>query len=135
MRRNRRNGRTPKTVRANLGEITIDTPRDRNGTFEPLLIPKHQRQVTGFEEKIIALYAKGMSTRDIQEILQDLYGVEVSATLISDATAAIDAEVSALAFAAAGRRSGQSSSSTALWSMCATPTAASARTRSTWPWA
>jgi putative transposase len=94
-RRNRRNGRTSKTVRANLGEITIDTPRDRNGTFEPLLIPKHQRQVTGFEEKIIALYAKGMSTRDIQEILQDMYGVEVSATLISDATAAIDAEVTA----------------------------------------
>ena len=94
-RRNRRNGRTPKTVRADLGEITIATPRDREGTFEPLLIPKHQRQVTGFEEKILALYAKGMSTRDIQEILQDLYGVEVSATLISDATAAIDAEVSA----------------------------------------
>jgi transposase-like protein len=94
-RRNRRNGRTPKTVRADLGEITIATPRDRNGTFEPLLIPKHQRQVTGFEEKIIALYAKGMSTRDIQEILQEMYGVAVSATLISDATAAIDAEVTA----------------------------------------
>jgi transposase-like protein len=94
-RRNRRNGRTPKTVRADLGEITIATPRDREGTFEPLLVPKHQRQVSGFEAKILALYAKGMSTRDIQEILQDLYGVEVSATLISDATAAIDAEVSA----------------------------------------
>lgn len=94
-RRNRRNGRTPKTVRANLGEITIATPRDRDGTFEPLLVPKYQRQVSGFEEKILALYAKGMSTRDIHEILQDLYGVEVSATLISDATAAIDAEVTA----------------------------------------
>jgi putative transposase len=94
-RRNRRNGRTPKTVRADLGEITLETPRDRDGTFEPLLIPKHQRQVTGFEDKILALYAKGMSTRDIQDILQDLYGVEVSAALISDATAAIDGEVSA----------------------------------------
>jgi transposase-like protein len=94
-RRNRKNGHSAKTVRADLGELTIATPRDRNGTFEPLLIPKHQRQVTGFEEKILALYAKGLSTRDIQEILQELYGVEVSATLISDATAAIDAEVTA----------------------------------------
>jgi len=80
-RRNRKNGHSAKTVRADLGELTIATPRDRNGTFEPLLIPKHQRQVTGFEEKILALYAKGLSTRDIQEILQELYGVEVSATL------------------------------------------------------
>lgn len=94
-RRNRRNGHSPKTVRADLGEIRLATPRDRNGTFEPLLVPKHQRQVTGFDQKILTLYAKGMSTRDIQEILQELYGVEVSATLISDATAAIDAEVSA----------------------------------------
>jgi transposase-like protein len=93
--RNRRNGHSPKTVRADLGELTLATPRDRNGTFEPLLIPKHQRQVCGFEQKILALYAKGMSTRDIQEILQELYGVEVSAMLVSDATAAIDAEVSA----------------------------------------
>lgn len=91
---NRRNGRSKKTVRADLGELTIATPRDRNGTFEPLLIPKHQRKVTGFDDKIVALYAKGMTTRDIQDILQQLYGVEVSATLISDATAAIDAEVS-----------------------------------------
>jgi putative transposase len=91
--RNRRNGHSSKTVRADLGEITLATPRDREGTFEPLLVPKHQRQVTGFDEKILALYAKGMSTRDIQEILQDLYGVEVSTTLISDATAAIDTEV------------------------------------------
>jgi putative transposase len=94
-RRNRRNGHSSKTVRADLGEITLATPRDREGTFEPLLVPKHQRQVTGFDQKIVALYAKGMSTRDIQEILQELYGVEVSATLISDATAAIDLEVSA----------------------------------------
>src|SRR3990172_13087977 len=92
-RRNRRNGHSSKTVRADLGEIKLATPRDRNGTFEPLLVRKHQRQVTGFDQKILTLYAKGMSTRDIQEILQELYGVEVSATLISDATAAIDAEV------------------------------------------
>jgi transposase-like protein len=92
-RRNRKNGHSKKTVRADLGELTIATPRDRNGTFEPLLIPKQQRQVSGFQEKILALYDKGMSTRDIQLILQELCGVEVSATLISDATAAIDAEV------------------------------------------
>ena len=78
-----------------MGEVTLATPRDRLGTFEPLLIPKHQRRITGFDEKIIALFAKGLSTRDIQEILEDLYGVEVSATLISEATSAIDEEVTA----------------------------------------
>lgn len=91
--RNRRNGRSKKTVQGDMGEVTLATPRDRLGTFEPLLIPKHQRRIPGFDEKIIALFAKGLSTRDIQEILEDLYGVEVSATLISEATAAIDDEV------------------------------------------
>jgi transposase-like protein len=75
--------------------VTIATPRDRNGTFEPQLIGKHQRRVPGFDEKILALYAKGMTTRDIQEIVQDLYGVEVSPTLISEITADLDAEVTA----------------------------------------
>jgi transposase-like protein len=92
---NRRNGRSQKTVQGDLGELTIETPRDRNGTFEPKLIGKHQRRVPGFDEKILALYAKGMTTRDIQEIVQELYGVEVSATLISEITADLDAEVSA----------------------------------------
>lgn len=92
---NRRNGHSPKTVQGNLGEITLATPRDRDGTFEPQLIPKHQRRVPGFDEKILALYAKGMTTRDIQEIVQDLYGVEVSATLVSEITADLDAEVTA----------------------------------------
>jgi putative transposase len=77
---NRRNGRSRKTVQGDLGELTITTPRDRNGTFEPQLIGKHQRRLPGFDEKILALYAKGMTTRDIQEIVQELYGVEVSAT-------------------------------------------------------
>ena len=90
---NRRNGRSQKTVQGDLGELTIETPRDRNGTFEPQLIGKHQRRVPGFDEKILALYAKGMTTRDIQEIVQELYGVEVSATLISEITADLDAEV------------------------------------------
>ena len=92
---NRRNGRSKKTVQGNLGEVTISTPRDRDGTFEPQLIGKHQRRVPGFDEKILALYAKGMTTRDIQEIVQELYGVEVSATLISEITEDLDAEVTA----------------------------------------
>jgi transposase-like protein len=92
---NRKNGHSRKTVQGDLGELTLDTPRDRNGTFEPLLIPKHQRRVPGFDEKIMALYAKGMTTRDIQEIVQELYGVEVSPTLVSEITADLDAEVTA----------------------------------------
>jgi len=94
-RRNRRNGRSSKTLRSEVGELTISTPRDRNGTFEPLLVPKHQRRLAGFDEKILALYAKGMSTRDIQDILQQLYNVEVSPTLISSVTEAVDEEVTA----------------------------------------
>jgi putative transposase len=92
---NRRNGRSKKTVQGDLGELTLATPRDRDGTFEPQLIGKHQRRVPGFDEKILALYAKGMTTRDIQEIVQELYGVEVSATLVSEITADLDAEVTA----------------------------------------
>jgi putative transposase len=93
--KNRRNGHSQKTVRGELGEITLDTPRDRNGTFEPQLIPKHQRRLSGFDEKILALYAKGLTTRDIQDIVQELYGVEVSPTLVSEITADLDAEVTA----------------------------------------
>jgi putative transposase len=92
---NRRNGRSKKTVRNEAGDLTINTPRDRDGTFEPQLIEKYQRRVPGFDEKILALYAKGMTTRDIQEIVQELYGVEVSASLISEITADLDAEVGA----------------------------------------
>lgn len=92
---NRRNGRSQKTVQGDLGELTLATPRDRDGTFEPQLIGKHQRRVPGFDEKILALYAKGMTTRDIQEIVRELYNVEVSATLISEITADLDQEVTA----------------------------------------
>jgi transposase-like protein len=92
---NRRNGRSKKTVRSDTGDLTIATPRDRDGTFEPQLIEKHQRRVPGFDEKILALYAKGMTTRDIQDILHELYGVEVSPMLISEITADLDAEVGA----------------------------------------
>jgi putative transposase len=92
---NRRNGHSQKTVQGDLGELTLATPRDRDGTFEPQLIGKHQRRVPGFDEKILALYAKGMTTRDIQEIVRELYGVEISATLVSEITADLDAEATA----------------------------------------
>jgi putative transposase len=92
---NRRNGRSRKTVQGDMGELTLATPRDRDGTFEPQLIGKYQRRLEGFDEKILALYAKGMTTRDIQDIVRELYDVEVSATLVSDITADLDAEVTA----------------------------------------
>jgi transposase-like protein len=92
---NRRNGRSRKTIQGDQGELTIATPRDRHGTFQPQLIGKHQRRVPGFDEKILALYAKGMTTRDIQEVIRELYGVEISATLVSEITADLEAEVTA----------------------------------------
>lgn len=93
--KNRRNGHSPKTVCGELGEVTLDTPRDRDGTFAPQLIAKHQRRLSGFDDKILALYAKGMTTRDIQDVVKELYGVEVSPTLVSEITADLDAEVTA----------------------------------------
>jgi transposase-like protein len=93
--KNRRNGHSKKTVSGDMGEMTIKTPRDRNGTFEPQLIAKGQRRIEGFDQKILALYAKGMTTRDIQEIVKDLYGVEVSPSLVGEITADLDAEVTA----------------------------------------
>jgi transposase-like protein len=94
-RNNRRNGHSQKTVSGDMGEIRLQTPRDRDGSFEPQLIAKHQRRLSGFDEKILALYSKGMTTRDIQDIVQELYGVEVSATLVSEITADLDKEVTA----------------------------------------
>jgi putative transposase len=93
VRKNRRNGHSQKTVSGDMGDITLQTPRDRNGTFDPKLVGKHQRRLAGFDEKILALYAKGMTTRDIQEIVKQLYGVDVSPTLVSEITADLDREV------------------------------------------
>jgi transposase-like protein len=92
-RKNRRNGHSRKTVSGDMGELTLKTPRDRNGTFEPKLVAKHQRRLPGFDEKILALYAKGMTTRDIQEIVKELYDVDLSPTLVSEITADLDREV------------------------------------------
>jgi transposase-like protein len=83
---NSRNGKSKKTVVSEYGEQEISVPRDRLGEFEPLVVKKHQSNVTGIEDQIIALYAKGVSTREIQDHLQHLYGIEVSPTLISNVT-------------------------------------------------
>ena len=83
---NRRNGHTKKSVRSQYGELDIDVPRDREGDFEPTVVKKHQKDVAGIEEQILALYAKGVSVRDIQAHLNQLYGIEVSPTLISNVT-------------------------------------------------
>src|SRR2546423_11161857 len=91
-RANRRNGHSKKTIRGDMGELALDTPRDRHGTFEPQLIAKHQRRLAGFDEKILALYTKGMTTRDIQDVVKELYGVDISPTLVSEITADLDAE-------------------------------------------
>jgi putative transposase len=86
---NARNGYSDKTVQTETGPVRIAVPRDRNGSFEPRVVKKHQRRVQGFDEKVLALYARGMTTRDIQAHLQELYGTEVSHELISKATEAI----------------------------------------------
>ena len=83
---NKRNGYSTKTLKSQYGEFPIDIPRDRNAEFEPKLIPKYQRDVSGIEEKVISLYARGMSTRDIHDQIQDLYGMELSAEMVSKIT-------------------------------------------------
>lgn len=90
--KNRRNGYSKKTIKGEFGEAEIAIPRDRHGEFEPILIAKGQTRFNGFDDKILSLYARGMSTRDIQAQLQDLYGVEVSHMLISNVTEAVEAE-------------------------------------------
>ena len=83
---NKRNGHSTKNLKSQYGEFQIDVPRDRNGEFESKLIPKYQRDISGIEEKVISLYARGMSTRDIHDQLQDLYGIELSAEMVSKIT-------------------------------------------------
>jgi putative transposase len=83
---NARNGHSEKVVQTETGPVGIRVPRDREGTFEPKLVKKHQRRLEGFDEKVIALYARGMTTRDIQQHLRELYGTDVSPDLISRAT-------------------------------------------------
>ena len=86
---NSRNGVTTKTLKGDFGEMEIETPRDRNGTFEPIMIGKGQRRFEGFDDKIISMYARGMSTRQIQGSLEEIYQVELSPTSISNVTDAV----------------------------------------------
>ncbi len=90
--RNRRNGHSKKKIKAEFGQTEISVPRDRNSSFEPIIVPKGQNRYNGFDDKILSLYARGMTTRDIQGQLQDLYGVEVSHALISNVTEAVEIE-------------------------------------------
>jgi putative transposase len=89
---NRRNGHSKKTIKGEFGKAEISVPRDRNSEFEPIIVPKGQTRFNGFDDKILSLYARGMTTRDIQDQLKDLYGVDVSHTLISNVTEAIETE-------------------------------------------
>ena len=90
---NSRNGTSRKTLKSDLGDLPIEVPRDRKSEFEPQIVPKGQRRFTGFDDKILSMYARGMTTRDIQAHLQDIYQVEVSPELISSVTDAIMDEV------------------------------------------
>ncbi|MDR5659458.1 transposase, partial [Serpentinicella sp. ANB-PHB4] len=83
---NRRNGHTEKRVKTQFGEIPLEIPRDRNGDFEPVVVPKNKRDISGIEEKVISLYARGMSTRDIHDQIKDIYGIEISAEMVSKIT-------------------------------------------------
>jgi putative transposase len=92
---NTRNGKSRKTLKGDFGELPIEVPRDRLSTFEPQLISKHQTRWTGFDDKILSLYARGMTVREIQAHLMDMYGTEVSPTLISTVTDAVIEDVKA----------------------------------------
>jgi putative transposase len=90
---NSRNGTSSKTLKGEFGELELEIPRDRTSTFEPQILPKHQTRFTGFDDKIVSLYARGMTTRDIEGHLKEIYGVEVSPALVSQVTEAVNEEV------------------------------------------
>src|SRR5438445_3228321 len=86
---NVRNGSSQKTVRTDVGEVRLTVPRDRAGTFAPAVVPKHSRRLAGFDDAVLSLYAKGMTTGDIANHLADIYGTEVSRDLVSRVTDAV----------------------------------------------
>lgn len=90
---NRRNGSTPKTLKTTMGEVKIDSPRDRDGSFEPQIIPKRSKDVSAIEAKVLSMYARGMSQRDISSTIEEIYGFSVSHEMISDITDTILPEV------------------------------------------
>src|SRR4029078_13146349 len=81
---NSRNGTTSKTLKGDFGELELETPRDRNGSFEPKIVSKRQTRFTGFDEKIVSMYARGMTTREIQGHLEEIYGVEGAPAVVSN---------------------------------------------------
>lgn len=83
---NRRNGYTHKSLKTTMGEVEIDTPRDRDGSFDPQFIPKRSKDVSGIEDKVLSMYARGMSQRDIADTIEDIYGFEISHETISNIT-------------------------------------------------
>ena len=90
---NRRNGSTPKTLKTTMGEVAISSPRDRDGSFEPQVVPKRTKDVSAIEGKVLSMYARGMSQRDISSTIEDIYGFKVSAEMISDITDVVLPEV------------------------------------------
>lgn len=90
---NRRKGYTKKTLKTSQGEIEIESPRDRDGSFEPVIVPKTKKDVSAIEDKVLAMYAKGMSQRDISSTIEDIYGFSVSHEMISDITDVIVPEL------------------------------------------
>jgi transposase-like protein len=92
---NVRNGRSPKTVHTEIRPVTVKVPGNQAGTFEPVLVPKHARRLTGFDEAVVSLYAKGMTTGDIANHLQDVYGDQVSRDVVSRVTNAVVEEMQA----------------------------------------
>jgi putative transposase len=90
---NSRDGKISKTLKGDFGEMELETPRDRNSTFEPQIVAKNQTRWTGFDDKILSMYARGMSTREIEAHLEEIYGVNVSPTLVSTVTEAVQEEV------------------------------------------
>jgi putative transposase len=89
---NSRNGTTRKVVHTDVGPVTLEIPRDRDGSFSPIIVPKHSRRLDGFDEAIISLYAKGLTTGEIQDHLEEIYGAEVSKDTISRITDAVNSE-------------------------------------------
>ena len=92
---NTRNGKSKKTLKGDFGELPIEIPRDRHGSFEPQIVTKHQTHWAGFDEKILSLYARGMTVQEIQSHLEEMYGTEVSPTLISSVMNAVMDEAKA----------------------------------------
>ncbi len=114
---NSRNGSTPKTVRGDFGEVHIETPRDRNSSFAPKIVAKRQTSVGNFSEAVVSLYARGLTTREIEQHVKDIYGVEISQQFVSRVTEELQQQITTMAKPALGPRLPKS----CLWIACAWP--------------